>query len=143
MTLKNSWMARAFVYVLCLMFGSLTLQGTRRPAAAAARATETSREAAAFARGSDGEWQGDEEGAFTLRGWQPTATFMAGCALADTTEVEFPEEGEKHLVRELLVFGIVAAFVGFFIAEIFLNEDTEETAEDDGGKDIPTTGPAR
>ena len=140
MMLKGNWVGRLFVHALCVAFLCLTCQGTKAPASAAERGVATSDEAAGF------EGRDDGEGAFTLRGWRPTAEFVAGSVLADTTEVEFPggEDGEKHLVRDVAVFVMVAAFVGFFIVEVFLkNEPDETTDDDDGGKIIPTTSPAR
>jgi len=132
---NKNWPARLFVHVLCVAFLCLTYPGAKSPAAAASRGATTSGEVARLGGGGDGN-----EG-FTLRGWQPTAQFMTGWALADTTEVDFPEEeeGQKHLVRDLGVFVMVAAFVGYFIAKVFLEGDAEETAPVDGGKDIPPT----
>jgi len=136
---NKNWPARLFVHVLCVAFLCLTYPGAKSPAAAASRGAMTSGEAARLGGMGDGN-----EG-FTLRGWQPTADFMTDWALADTTEVDFPEEeeGQKHLVRDLGVFVMVAAFVGYFIAKVFLEGDTDEPVPADGGKDIPATGLGR
>jgi hypothetical protein len=132
---KKNWPARLFVHVLWVAFLCLTYPGAKSPAAAAARGATTSGEAAR----SGGGGNGNEP--FTLRGWQPTAEFMTGWVLADTTEVDFPDEGEgqKHLVRDVAVFVMVAVFVGYFIAKVFLEGDTDEPAPPDHGKDIPAT----
>jgi len=77
----------------------------------------------------------------TLSGWEPSAEFLARTALADTTEVEFPEEEEekttKQLVKDIGTFVIVSAFVGYFIIKVFLEGDEEEPPSDDDGKIIP------
>ena len=140
MMLKKNWVGRLFVHALCVAFLCLTCEGAKTPASSAERGTATSDEAAGL-EGSD-----DGGGAFSLRGWRPTAEFMAGSALSDTTEVEFPgeQDGEKHLVRDVAVFVMVAAFVGFFITEVFLKTEADETPDDDGGgKIIPSTSLAR
>lgn len=50
----------------------------------------------------------------------------------------FEEEEEgKHLYRDIGIFLIVSAFVGYFIVKVFLEGETEETPPDDGGKGIP------
>jgi hypothetical protein len=136
---KKDWVGRLFVHALCVAFLCLTCQGARAPASAAERGTATSDGAAGL------EGRDDAGGAFTLRGWRPTAEFIARSALADTTEVEFPgeEDGEKHLVRDVAVFIMVAAFVGYFIAEVFLKSEPDETTDDGGGKIIPSTSLAR
>jgi hypothetical protein len=136
MMLKRNWVGRLFVHALCVAFLCLTCEGAKAPASAAERGTATSDDAAGL-EGRDGGG-----GAFSLRGWRPTSEFMARSALSDTTEVEFPDEqqdGEKHLVRDVAVFVMVAAFVGFFIAEVFLKTEADETPDDDGGgKIIPS-----
>jgi len=62
-----------------------------------------------------------------------------GSAQPDTTsEFEFPEEDNKHLVRDITVFVIVSAFVAFFLIKVFLEDDPPEQPDDDGGgKVIP------
>jgi hypothetical protein len=62
---------------------------------------------------------------------------LAAYADPDTTEFEFPEDENKHLVRDITVWAIAAAFVGFFIIKVFIEED-EETPTDDSppGKQI-------
>ncbi len=79
-------------------------------------------------------------GTATLSSWTPSAAFLAGAALSDTTEVDFPEEEEqskKELVKDIAVFLVAAAFVGYFIIKVFLEGDTEELPPDDDGKIIP------
>lgn len=50
----------------------------------------------------------------------------------------FEEEEEgKHLYRDIGIFLIVSAFVGYFLVKVFLEGETEEQTTDDGGKDIP------
>lgn len=62
-----------------------------------------------------------------------------GYAQPDTTEFDFPEEESKHLYRDITIFLIVSAFVGYFIVKVFLQGDTEEEPEETGGKKIPGT----
>jgi hypothetical protein len=63
--------------------------------------------------------------------------FGATYAQPDTTVFEFPEEENKHLIRDITVFVIAAAFVGYFLVKVFLEGDTEEEEEEDNGKTIP------
>jgi hypothetical protein len=130
---KKNWPARLFVHVLCVAFLCLTYPGAK--SAAAGGGATTSGEAARLGGGGDGNEP------FTFRGWRPTAEFMTGWAVTDTTEVDFPDEGEgqKHLVRDIGVFVMVAVFVGYFIAKVFLEGDTDEPVPPDHGKDIPAT----
>jgi len=61
-------------------------------------------------------------------------------AFADTTEpdYEFPEEEEdRHLLRDITVWVIVTAFVGFFIIKVFLEGDTDQEPPPEGGKTFP------
>ena len=74
----------------------------------------------------------------------PAATTLALGVLADaayeppdTTGFQFPVGENKHLVRDIAVFVIVAAFVGYFLIKVFLEGDTEEEAAPKGGKDVP------
>ena len=129
---KKNWPARLFVHFLCVAFLCLTCPGAK--SVAAGRIAMTSGEAARLGGG-------DENEPFALRDWQPTAEFMTGWVVADTTEVDFPDEGEgqKHLVRDVAVFVMVAVFVGYFIVKVFLEGDTVEPAPPDHGKDIPAT----
>jgi len=65
---------------------------------------------------------------------------LAYAAEPDSTEegLEFPEEKESHLARDITVFVIVSAFVGYFIIKVFLEGDTdEETTDTPPGKQIP------
>jgi hypothetical protein len=76
----------------------------------------------------------------TLAGWKPSAEFLSGYAPSDTTEVDFPEEEEtsrKELIKDIGVFIVVSAFIGYFIVKVFLEGDTEEPPPDDDGKIIP------
>jgi hypothetical protein len=59
-------------------------------------------------------------------------------AFSDTTEYEFPEEEKgKHLTRDIAVFVVLSAFVGFFIIKVFLEGEKDEPPAPDGGKDTP------
>ncbi len=59
-------------------------------------------------------------------------------AQPDSTEtVPFEEEEERNLVKEITVWIIGAAFVGYFIVKVFLEGDTEETEEEKSTKKIP------
>jgi len=59
-------------------------------------------------------------------------------AFADTTGYEFPEdEKDDHLIRDIAVFLVVAAFVAFFIIKVWLEGDEEPPPEEEGGKEIP------
>jgi hypothetical protein len=55
----------------------------------------------------------------------------------DTTEFEFPKDRETHLARDIAIFVIVAAFVGYFIIKVFLEGDTDQGEEPNNGKDLP------
>ena len=59
-------------------------------------------------------------------------------AQPDTTDFEFPEEEERHLVRDISIFLIASVFVGYFIIKVFLEGDTEEDQPEEGnGKPTP------
>jgi len=63
-------------------------------------------------------------------------------AQTDTTEggFEFPEEEKSHLVRDVIIFVVVSAFVAYFVIKVFLEGDTDDDGGDDGGgKPIPET----
>lgn len=47
------------------------------------------------------------------------------------------EEENKNLYRDIGVFLIVSAFVGYFIIKVFLQGETEEPPSDGGGKEVP------
>lgn len=64
----------------------------------------------------------------------------ASYAQPDTTDFYFPEEENKHLIRDITVFVIAAAFVGYFLVKVFLEGDTEEDEEPSGGKEVPFGG---
>jgi hypothetical protein len=70
---------------------------------------------------------------------QPILAFGALNAYADpdTSEFEFPGEENEHLVRDITVWVIVAAFVAFFIVKVFI-EDSDDEPEDNSppGKEI-------
>lgn len=56
----------------------------------------------------------------------------------DSTEaVLFEEEEERNLVKEIAVWVIGAAFVGYFIVKVFLEGDTDEPEEEKPKKEIP------
>jgi hypothetical protein len=53
-------------------------------------------------------------------------------------EFEFPEEEKSHLARDITIFVIVSAFVGFFLIKVFLEGDTDDSGGDGGGgKTVP------
>lgn len=58
----------------------------------------------------------------------------------DTTEFDFPEEEDKHLIRDITVFVIVSAFIAYFLIKVFLEEDVEQekTPPDDGKEPPPS-----
>jgi len=61
-------------------------------------------------------------------------------AQPDTTETgfEFPEEDKDHLVCDVILFVVVAAFVAYFVIKVFLEGDTDDEGGDgDDGKTIP------
>ena len=65
---------------------------------------------------------------------------LAYASEPDSTEegLEFPEDEGSHLARDITVFVIVSAFVGYFIIKVFLEGDTdEETDTEPPGKVIP------
>lgn len=81
----------------------------------------------------DGEdAEGEADTINSLAGAIPTAYVQP-----DTTEFEFPEDETKHLTRDITIFVIAAAFVGYFIVKVFLQGDTEEEEEEKKGKEIP------
>ena len=58
--------------------------------------------------------------------------------LSDTTQsVYFDEEEERNLVKEMIVWFIGAAFVGYFIVKVFLQGDTDEEPPPPKGKQLP------
>lgn len=121
---------RLLAACLCVSVFCATCGVGRSSAAAAPSGAKTSDEAA---RLSDGP-----STPVTLAAWRPTADFLASAS--DTTEVEFPfeeEEEGKHLYRDIGIFLIVSAFVGYFIVEAFLKGDTEDEEPPKNGKDIP------
>jgi hypothetical protein len=131
---ETTWSRRVLVTSLCVSLLSATC-GIRRPAAGAPmEGARTSDEAA---RSPDTGSQ-----ASALAAWLPTADFLASSAVNDTTEVDFPldaEEEGKHLYRDIGIFLVVSAFVGYFIVKAFLQGDTEEEPPPKKGKDIPSS----
>jgi hypothetical protein len=89
--------------------------------------------------GEAASWRvGSEDGGVEL---ETTHTLAGALHMAyvqpDTTEFEFPEDDTKHLARDITVFVIAAAFVGYFIVKVFLQGDTEKEEEEEKGKEIP------
>jgi len=73
-----------------------------------------------------------------LAAWRPTPQFLE--SVADTMEVDFPADStldSSHLYRDIGVFAIVSAFVGYFIVKVFIEKDTDEVPPKKNGKDIP------
>jgi hypothetical protein len=60
-----------------------------------------------------------------------------GYAQPDSTEYEFPEEKKSHLARDITIFVIVSAFVGYFLVKVFLEGDKEDQGGDEGGNGKP------
>lgn len=74
----------------------------------------------------------------TLASWRPTSEFLASAA--DTSAVDFPGDAQPegtHLYRDVGIFVIVSAFVGYFIVKVFLEKDKQETPAPKTGKQIP------
>jgi hypothetical protein len=65
------------------------------------------------------------------------AALASGVAVSDTTAFEFPGEEDDHLVRDVTVFLIISAFVGYFLVKVFFSGDEEEVPDTGGGKEIP------
>ena len=60
--------------------------------------------------------------------------------LSDTTQaVYYEEEEQRNLVKEMIVWFIGAAFVGYFIVKVFLQGDTDEDPPATTGKQLPQT----
>jgi hypothetical protein len=58
--------------------------------------------------------------------------------LSDTTQTLYVEEEEhRNLVKEIIVWFIGAAFVGYFVVKVFLQGDTDETPQPKQGKQLP------
>ncbi len=130
----SNWATRLFVFGLCLAFLCASC-GVGPPAAATAiRGARTSDEAARPAIADEGR----PSVAVALR--QPTTDFFDTSASIDTTEIDFPEDEEQkrgHLYRDIGIFLIVSAFVGYFIVKVFIQGDTDEPPPPKKGKDIP------
>jgi hypothetical protein len=54
--------------------------------------------------------------------------------------VLFEDEEERNLIKEITVWIIGAAFVGYFIVKVFLEGDTDDEEEEQPGKEIPGGG---
>ena len=70
----------------------------------------------------------------------PAVTNSLGFAslLSDTTQsVYIDEEEERNLVKEMIVWFIGAAFVGYFIVKVFLQGDTDKESPPSQGKPYP------
>ena len=132
---RKNPVTRLLALVLCVSWLGLLCASERPRENPYQRGEPTANGAARWHRGEMAERNS------ALSSWEPSAEFLAGAALSDTTEVEFPGEGEektsKQLVKDITVFVIVSAFVGYFLVKVFLEGDEEETPDDDGGKIIP------
>jgi len=67
----------------------------------------------------------------------------ASYARSDTTGYEFPDEEQsntKKLIKDVAVWVVVAGFVAYFMIEVFLRGDTDQTPAPKQGKDIPPSG---
>jgi hypothetical protein len=127
------WATRVFVSGLAAVFACATCGVRPVSVGAALRGAPTS---AAAARPAIADRDSLPR---TLASWRPESGFGATAASGDTTEVDFPEELEKreHLYRDIGIFLLVSAFVGYFIVKVFLEGDTDEPPPKKNGKDIP------
>ena len=83
----------------------------------------------------------DNQGAIDWVRWTAAGGWVLAFAASDTTEYDFPEEEgkNKHLIRDIAIWVIVAGMVGFFIIEVFIRGDTDdESTEKPPGKPLPT-----
>jgi hypothetical protein len=130
---RKNVLTRSLALVLCAAWMGLVCAADR-PRGNAYRGEPTADQAARLDRGA-----GAAETP-TLASWKPSGEFLSGYARSDTTEVEFPEDEEKsrnELIKDIGVFVVVSAFIGYFIVKVFLEGDTEQLPPDDGGKIIP------
>lgn len=135
---KSHRTARMAVAGLCAAFLSAVCAPPPPAAGAALRGAKSSREAAGAAV------VGEEPGGAARALWRPTADFFAAAADVDTTDTDFPadlpveeELKNEHLYRDIGVFVVVSAFVGYFLVKVFLQGDTDEPPPPKGGKEIP------
>lgn len=130
---RKNVFTRSLALVLCAGWLGLVCAADR-PRGNPYRGEPTADQAAGF-NGAEGTGETP-----TLASWKPSGEFLSGRAMSDTTEVDFPEEEEKtkkELIKDIGVFVVVSAFIGYFIIKVFLEGDTEEPAPDDDGKIIP------
>jgi hypothetical protein len=80
--------------------------------------------------------QGDSSDG-TFKSLRHAIPATGGFAQPDSTEFDFPEDENKHLVRDITVFLIASVFVAYFIIKVFLEEDKTEDDGDDGGNGKP------
>lgn len=133
---KNRLFFRVTTLVLCGAFLCLTWPAAPLAGGTVGAGAPTSSEAAGV------DFPRKTERVFNFVNWRPAPSFFAAgaSAFADTTELEFPEDeevNEKNLVRDVGIFIVVSAFVGFFLIKVFLEGDTQEPPPDDNGKPIP------
>jgi hypothetical protein len=110
-----------FTVAACLVAGAIP-----RPAVGAGtlrRGADSASDAAAMAT---------ENGASIVDSAVPELAFgaLAATEPPDSSEFEFPDDGNKHLVRDITVWVIASAFVAYFIIKVFLEEDEDEPVDD-------------
>jgi len=116
------------VYLLSIAIVSLTMT---RPAIGAGEFD--------YGKGTAGE-AATSRSKIPVKSASPFKALEHGYAYGDTTEYDFPEDEEnKHVWRDVALWVIVAGFVAFFVIKVFLEGDTDETEEEEGGKEIPPT----
>ena len=131
---KNELFSRIIVFVLCGALLGLTWPDVTSADSSMAEGVRTPAEAASI------DLNGKIDGLFKFVNWRPAPSFLASSAYADTTDLEFPEDEEtnqKNLVRDVGIFIVLSAFVGFFLIKVFLEGDTQQPPDDDNGKEIP------
>ena len=139
----------AFLVVVCVVSHGLPRCTPATPTSSASQAlppgAATSRQAAAlhlptYSHGAASTSHVSSQTiADAVSAGQPVLAFGAlnPSAEPDTSEFEFPGEENEHLVRDIAVWVVVAAFVAFFIVKVFI-EDSDDEPEDEGppGKQI-------
>ena len=131
---RNQLFSRVIVFVLCGALLGLTWPDVTSADDSMAEGARTPSEAAGI------KLNGKTDGLFKFVNWRPAPSFFASSAYADTTDLEFPEDEEtnqKNLVRDVGIFIVLSAFVGFFLIKVFLEGDTQQRPDDDNGKEIP------
>ena len=129
-----TWATRLVVLVVGVALFSAVCGMPSRTAGAVIHGAKTSDEAARMRS------TGEESPPLTLAGWRPSMGYVASTADDDTTEVDFPIEEElkrEHLYRDIAIFLVLSAFVGYFIVKVFLEGDTDEPPPPKKGKQIP------